>query len=84
MLRLLRNTSPQNEIDLSRRFGNLQLPSSVIADEGNWRLPKRLESHGMYVIHIVKGSKNVFYQNQYRCIDDAPDQVAAWRTQLVP
>ena len=32
-----------NEIDFSRRFNNLQLPSSVITDEGNWRLPKRLE-----------------------------------------
>ena len=32
-----------------RRFGNLQLTSSVIADEGNWRLPKRLERSFSFV-----------------------------------
>ena len=43
MLRLLWSTSPQ-WTDLSRHFGNLQLTSSVIADEGSWRLPaKHLE-----------------------------------------
>ena len=31
---------------------------------------------------IYKGSKNVFHQNQYRCRDGAPDQVAAWKNQL--
>ena len=30
----------------------------------------------------IQGSKNVFHQNQYRCRDGAPDQVAAWKNQL--
>ena len=34
------------------------------------------------VVVNIKGSKNVFRQNQYRCRDGAPDQVAAWKNQL--
>ena len=57
MLRLLGNTSPQR-IDFSRRFGNLQLPSSVI--EGNWRLPKRLEKSISLWASVSKQPKQAF------------------------